>query len=120
MDVQVGRLEPAEWLGRTVRVVMDRPIGSLHPEHGFRYEVNYGYVPGFIAPDDEELDAYVVGTDEVLEECEGTVVAVILRHDDIEDKLVVAVDDRQWDLGAIAAAVAFQESGWDSEIIVAI
>ena len=120
MDVQVGRLEPADWLGRTLRVVMDRPLGSLHPEHGFRYELNYGYVPGFIAPDNEELDAYVVGTDEVLEECEGMVVAVIRRHDDIEDKLVVAVDNRQWDLEAITAAVAFQESGWDSEIIVPI
>jgi hypothetical protein len=35
----------------------------------------------------------VVGADEVLDECEGVVVAVIRRHDDIEDKLVVAVDD---------------------------
>lgn len=120
MEVQVGRLEPADWLGRTLRVVMDRPLGSLHPEHGFRYELNCGYVPGFIAPDNEELDAYVVGTDEVLEECEGTVVAVIRRHDDIEDKLVVAVDNREWDLEVITAAVAFQESGWNSEIIVPI
>lgn len=120
MDVQVGRLEPADWLGRTLRVVMDRPLGSLHPEHGFRYELNYGYVPGFIALDNEELDAYVVGTDEVLKECEGTVVAIIRRHDDIEDKLVVAVDHREWDLEAITAAVAFQESGWDSEVVLSI
>lgn len=119
MDVHVGRLEPADWLGRILRVVMDRPLGSLHPEHGFRYELNYGYVPGYIAPDGEELDAYVVGTDEVLEECEGVVVAVIRRYDDIEDKLVVAVDDCLRSIGVIMAAVAFQEAGWDSEIVIA-
>lgn len=119
MDEHVGRLRPTDWLGRTVRVVMDRPLGSLHPTHGFPYELNYGYVPGYIAPDDEELDAYVVGTDEPLEECTGVVVAVVLRRDDVEDKLVVAVDDRTWSVEAVAAAIAFQESGWDSEVVVA-
>ena len=119
MEVHVGRLEPAEWLGRILRVVIDRPLGSPHPVYGFRYDLNYGYVPGYIAPDGEDLDAYVVGTDEVLDECEGVVVAVIRRHDDIEDKLVVAVDDRQRSVEAITAAVAFQEAGWDSEVVVA-
>jgi inorganic pyrophosphatase len=119
MDVHVGRLEPADWLGRTLRVVMDRPLGSLHPVHGFRYELNYGYVPGYIAPDGEELDAYVVGTEEVLDECEGVVIAVVVRADDLEDKLVIAVDDRQRGIEEIEAAVAFQESAWNSEVIVA-
>lgn len=45
--------------------------------------------------------------------------AVIRRHDDIEDKLAVAVDDRQRGVEAITAAVAFQEAGWDSEVVVA-
>ena len=39
------------FLGRVVVVVMDRPLGSRHPRHGFLYEVNYGYVPGTLAPD---------------------------------------------------------------------
>lgn len=95
------------------------PLGSLHPEYGFRYELNYGYVPGYIAPDDEGLDAYVVGTDEVLAECEGVVVAVIRRYDDIEDKLVVVVDDNQWSVEEITEAVAFQESVWNSEVFIA-
>jgi inorganic pyrophosphatase len=98
---------------------MDRPLGSLHPEHGFRYELNYGYVPGYIAPDDEGLYAYVVGTNEVLRECDGVVVAVVRRYDDVEDKLVVAVDGRRWSVDALTEAVAFQASAWDSEIVTA-
>lgn len=117
MARQVGRLEPAEWLGQRLRVVMDRPIGSYHPTYGFRYEVNYGFVPGLIAPDGEELDAYIVGTDEALAECEGVVVAVIHRRDDVEDKLVVAVDGGDWSAEAVAAAVAFQECAFDSEVV---
>ena len=47
--VEVGRLEPREWLGRRIRVVIDRPLGSTHPGGGFDYPVNYGYVPGVVA-----------------------------------------------------------------------
>ena len=38
---------------------MDRPLGSRHPDWDFHYPVNYGYVPGVLASDGEELDAYV-------------------------------------------------------------
>lgn len=65
--VEVGRLDPSAWLGRRVRVVIDRPLGSLHP-------------------DGEELDAYVVGPETPVVEYEGEVVGVVLRADDVEDK----------------------------------
>ncbi len=86
MGEQVGRLGPGDWIGRIVNVVMDRPLGSLHPQYGFVYELNCGYVPGYIAPDGAELDAYIVGTHEILTACDGVVVAVIRRHDDVADK----------------------------------
>lgn len=54
----------AEFLGKTVEVVMDRPLGSKHPKHGFVYEANYGYVPGTRSPDGEELEAYFFGVSE--------------------------------------------------------
>ena len=47
------------WLGQRVTVHVDRPLGSRHPRWGFVYEVNYGYLPGVIAPDGEELAAVV-------------------------------------------------------------
>ena len=34
-------------------------MGSKHPKHGFIYPVNYGFVPGVIGGDGEELDAYL-------------------------------------------------------------
>ena len=32
-----------EYLGKTVNVEIDRPMGSKHPKHGFIYPVNHGY-----------------------------------------------------------------------------
>jgi len=55
-----------DFLGKEVKVIMDRPLGSKHPKHGFEYEANYGYVPNTISPDGEELDAYYL--EEVSEE----------------------------------------------------
>ena len=114
--IEVGRLVPAEWLGRRVRVVIDRPLGSVHPGGGFVYPVNYGYLPGFMAPDGEALDAYVLGPDGPVDEYEGSVIAVVLRADDLEDKLVVSADSG-WRRAAIADALDFQEQCFDSQVV---
>ena len=109
------RLE--DWLGKTIRVVLDRPLGSTHPEHGYRYEVNYGFVPGVIAPDGEEQDVYLLGTDEPLEVCEqAEVIGIVRRRDDVEDKLVATVGAETWDAPKIMAAVRFQEQYFDSYV----
>ena len=47
----------SDYLNRIVSVVMDRPLGTKHPKHGFVYEVNYGYIPNTVSGDGEELDA---------------------------------------------------------------
>ena len=113
-------LHLADWVGQTTRVVVDRPLGSTHPEHGYRYEVNYGFVPSVMAPDGEELDVYLLGTDESLEVCErAEVVAIVRRRDDIEDKLVAVVGGEAWDVEKIAAAVRFQEQFFDSFVEMA-
>ena len=116
--IQVGRLVPEEWLGREVDVVVDRPLGSLHPSGGFRYPVNYGAVPGFVSPDGEELDAYVLGPATPVGAYRGRVVAVVLRADDVEDKLVVSRSD-EWSPEAVRAQVEFQERFFDSTIVTA-
>ena len=107
-------------LGKNVRVVVDRPLGSYHPEHkNLYYSVNYGYIPGLIAPDGEEQDAYILGVNEPVSELSGRVIAIIKRLDDVEDKLVVAPEGVSFDREEIACLTDFQEKYFRTEIIMA-
>lgn len=105
------------YLGKEVTVTIDRPLGSKHPKYGFVYELNYGFVPETIAPDGEELDAYVIGPTEPVESFSGTCVAIIHRTDDDDDKLIVVAPEH---VGItddeIRAAPRFQEQFFTSEI----
>lgn len=104
-------------LGKTVTVIMDRPMGSYHPEHrDIYYPVNYGYVPGVIAADGEEQDAYVLGVDEPLSEFTGVVLAIIHRFNDVEEKWVVVPEGSTFTKEEIMEQVNFQEQYFQSEI----
>lgn len=106
-------------LGQTVTVIMDRPMGTCHPEHkDMYYPVNYGYIPGIMAQDGEEQDAYVLGVDEPLQEFTGVVIAIIHRLDDVEEKWVVAPEDVMLSKEEIWEQVKFQEQYFQSEIIM--
>ena len=107
------------YLGRWVRVVVDRPLGSRHARHpDLLYPLNYGFLPGTVSGDGAPIDAYVVGCDEAVAEARGVVVAVVLRADDAEDKLVVAADGRRRSAGEITALIAFQERFFASRVVV--
>ena len=104
-------------IGATVTVLVDRPLGSAHPDWPeLIYPVNYGFVPGIMAADGEEQDAYILGVDRPLKRFSGQVVAVIHRRDDTEDKWVVAPEGSRFTKEQIAAAVYFQERYFQSEI----
>ena len=104
-------------LGRIVTVIVDRPLGSCHPDHGdIRYGVNYGYIPGVMAPDGEEQDAYILGVSRPVEQFTGRVIAVIHRFDDVEEKWVVAPEGTVFSREEIQAQVAFQERYFRTEI----
>ena len=105
------------YLGQKVKVVIDRPMGSKHPGYPTVYPINYGFVPGTLAGDGEELDAYVLGPDGPMESFEGICVAVIHRIDDNEDKLVVAEEPTTYTREQILQAVNFQEQYFRSEIV---
>ena len=106
-----------DFLGKKVKVVMDRPMGSRHPEWNFIYPINYGYVPNTISGDGEELDAYIVGIFEPVEEYEGKCIAAIHRLDDDDDKLVIAPEEKIYTKQQIEALVEFQERFFEHEII---
>lgn len=104
-------------LGKTVKVTVDRPLGSVHPKYkNIVYPVNYGYVDGIIAPDGEEQDAYILGVNVPVKEFVGKVIAIIHRNDDIEEKWVVAPDDTAFSQNEIAEQTYFQEQYFDIEI----
>ena len=106
------------YLEKEVEVIIDRPLGSKHPKHGFVYEVNYGYIPDTKAPDGEELDAYVLGIEKPIGSFRGKCIAIIHRLNDDDDKLVVVPKSSEniSDEG-IHKATNFQEQFFQSVII---
>lgn len=106
-----------DYLGKSVSIVIDRKLGTKHPKHGFIYMVNYGYVPNTVSGDGEELDAYLLGVFEPVDEFIGKVIAVIHRTNDDDDKLVVVPENREYSDDAIRALTEFQEQYFESVII---
>lgn len=97
-------------LGMIVTVTVDRPMGSYHPQHkDLYYPINYGYIPGILAGDGEEQDAYILGVDSPVEQFTGKVIGVIHRENDIEDKWVVAPEGVSYTKKEILEQVHFQE-----------
>ena len=98
-----------EYIGKRLHIKIDRSLGSKHPKHGFIYPINYGYVPNTISGDGEELDAYLLGVFESVDEYYGKCIAVIHRTNDNDDKLIVVPIDKNYSNYAIEALVEFQE-----------
>ena len=106
-----------DFIGQTVTVEMDRPLGIRHPKHGFMYCVNYGFIPGTVSGDNEELDAYLLGVFEPVQNYIGKCIAVIHRTNDDDDKLVVVPEGKEYTDEQIRALTEFQERYFESEII---
>lgn len=106
-------------IGKTVKVIIDRPKGSIHPKYkDIVYPLNYGYVDGFFAGDGEEQDVYVMGIDYPLINFEGEVIAIIHRINDLEDKWVVAPKGIRFTKKEIIEATEFQEKFFNIDVIV--
>ena len=104
-------------IGKMVKVIVDRPLGSYHPVHkDMYYPVNYGFVEGIVAPDGEYQDAYILGVGTAVKEFTGTVIAVVHRHDDVEEKWVVAPENFSFTKEDIEKQISFQEQYFQSEI----
>lgn len=103
------------YLGKNVRVIVDRPVGYVHGD--LVYPVNYGYLPGVIAGDGEAQDAYILGVREPLSFFDGRVIGAVCRRDDCEDKLIVAPEGVLLHQGQIEEAVFFQEQYFDTYVV---
>ena len=106
------------FLGKMVKIKIDRPLGSKHPKHDMIYEVNYGFVPDTKAPDGEEIDAYVLGVDKPLDEFTGKCIAIIRRSDDDDDKLIIVPENSEiMSNEKILELVNFQDQWFKPKII---
>lgn len=113
------RPDLTSYLGQTLTVKVDRPLGSTHPQSTFTYPLNYGYLPGTQGGDGEPIDAYILGVEASLSTFTGVCIALILRQDDAEDKLVLAPPGCAFTQAQIAQAVHFQERYFTSHVIIA-
>lgn len=107
------------YLGKIVEIKIDRVMGSKYPSHiDIIYPINYGYIPGVLGGDGEELDVYLLGVDKPVKEYIARVIGIVHRHNDVEDKLVAAPEGMNFTQMEIKEAVHFQEQYYHSEIEV--
>ena len=106
------------YLGKTVNIGIDRPIGYIHVKEKYtlEYKINYGYIPGVLGGDREELDVYLLGVDRPVEEYTAKIIAIAHRRNDVEDKLVAAPDGMTFDAEQIYKEIEFQEKYYDTYI----
>lgn len=105
------------YLGKTVDIKIDRPVGSTHSGYlNLTYPVNYGYIPGVMGGDGEELDVYLLGVNEPVTEYRAKIIGIVHRENDIEDKLVAAPIGFDFTEEEVAKAVHFQEQYFISTI----
>lgn len=115
MTMEERKALARSYLGKTVRIGIDRPIGYVHKKD-IIYPINYGYIPGVLGGDGEEMDVYLLGVDFPVKEFDAHIIAIIHREDDVEDKLVGAPEGVTFTADEIAAAVYFQEQYYRSYI----
>lgn len=112
------RQELKRLIGKEVTVYIDRPLGMKHPKFpDIIYPVNYGYIKEIKAADNEYQDVYIIGTDEPLKICIGKVYAIVIRENDIEDKLIVVTNDKEYNIDEIEKYINFQEKYFKHKII---
>lgn len=109
-----------QFLGQTVTIEIDRPIGYVHHKEKYDlvYPINYGYIPGLYGGDGEELDVYLLGVDQAVQTYECEIIGIAYRRNDVEDKLIAAPVGMRYSLEDVTKAIHFQEKWYDTTIEV--
>lgn len=105
------------FIGKNLDVTIDRKLASKHPKWNFFYLTNYGYIPNTISGDGEELDAYVLGVFDPIDNFKGKCIAVVQRLDDNDDKLIVVPEGKTYTNEQIDSLIEFQERFFKHRII---
>lgn len=106
-------------LGKEFEITIDRPLGSAHPKFPDHiYPINYGYIEGIKAGDGDDIDVFVLEPDKPVESIKATIIAIIHRTDDNEDKLVASAGNNRYSEKEIEEAVHFQEKYFNHDLIL--
>ncbi len=118
MTYKERKAQVKSYLGKTVKIKIDRPIGYVHKKEKYTlvYNINYGYIPDVFGGDGEELDVYLLGVDVPVSECEVRIIGIVHRENDIEDKLIAAPREKTFTKEEMAHAVKFQEQYYITHI----
>ena len=70
------------YLGKTVYIEIDRPIGYVHKKEKYSliYPMNYGFIPNVLGGDGEELDVYLLGVDKPVCNYNAKIIAIVHRE----------------------------------------
>ena len=106
------------YLGKTVTIGIDRPMGYVHVkgEKTLVYPINYGYIPDVPGGDGEDLDVFLLGVDHPVDSYTGRIIGIVYRADDVEDKLVMAPEGMDFTVAEMEKAIRFQEKYYDSHV----
>lgn len=118
MTLAERKAQVKSYLGKTVTIKIDRPIGYVHRKKNYTltYPINYGYIPGVIGGDGEELDVYLMGVNTPVSEYTARIIGIVHRHNDVEDKLIAAPDGMIFCEDEIAEAIHFQEQYYETHV----
>lgn len=118
MTFEERKSQVKEYLGKTVVIGIDRPVGYVHKKENYTltYPINYGYIPGVFGGDGEELDVYLLGVSEPVEQFECKIIAIAHRSNDVEDKLVGAPLGMHFSKEEIESVIRFQEQYYDTKV----
>lgn len=108
------------FLGKTVTIGIDRPLGFVHKKENYSltYPINYGYIPGVLGGDGEELDVYLLGVNTPVDSFTCEIIGIAHREDDVEDKLIAAPEGVRFSKEEIEKAIRFQEQYYNTYIEV--
>lgn len=106
------------YLGKTVTIGIDRPVGYVHhkEKYSLHYPINYGYIPGVLGGDGEEVDVYLLGVSTPVTEYTCRIIGIAHRANDVEDKLIAAPDGMHFTVEEMAAAINFQEKYYETTV----
>lgn len=116
-ELQEFQPQLKRFLGKQVCIKIDRRMNSKHPKYGFTYPCNYGYVPDTMNEDGKEVDVYLLGIREPVEEFDGKCIAILHRYNDYDDKLIVVPSRTSITSDEIRKMTNFQEQYFSSEIV---